>query len=50
VILVLGCTIYGGEPGEPSPCIRARADHAAALYRQGLAARSRRPALLGARG
>jgi len=38
VILVLGCSIYGGPPGQPSPCIRARADHAAALYRQGLAA------------
>ncbi len=38
VILVLGCSIYGAPPGQPSPCIRARADHAAALYRQGLAA------------
>jgi uncharacterized SAM-binding protein YcdF (DUF218 family) len=35
VILVLGCHVYG-ESG-PSPCIRARAGHAAALYRQGLA-------------
>ncbi len=38
VILVLGCSIYGAPPGQASPCIRARADHAAALYRQGLAA------------
>ena len=37
VILVLGCSIYGGRDGGPSPCIAARADHAAALYRQGLA-------------
>jgi uncharacterized SAM-binding protein YcdF (DUF218 family) len=35
VILVLGCHVYG-ENG-PSPCIRARAGHAAALYHQGLA-------------
>ena len=35
VILVLGCHVYG-ENG-PSPCIRARAGHAAALYQQGLA-------------
>ncbi len=38
VILVLGCSTYGGPPGGPSPCIRARAEHAAALYREGLAA------------
>src|SRR4051812_15963964 len=37
VILVLGCTIYGGPPGGASPCIEARAGHAATLYRQGLA-------------
>ncbi len=38
VILVLGCSIYGGPAGQPSPCIRARAEHAATVYRQGLAA------------
>jgi uncharacterized SAM-binding protein YcdF (DUF218 family) len=37
VILVLGCSIYGGSPGDPSTCIQARADHAAAVYRRGLA-------------
>jgi len=35
VIVVLGCHIY--DDNGPSPCIRARAGHAAALYRQGLA-------------
>lgn len=35
-ILVLGCSVYG-EEGIPSPCIRARAGQAAALYHQGLA-------------
>jgi uncharacterized SAM-binding protein YcdF (DUF218 family) len=37
VIIVLGCHVYA-EDG-PSPCIRARAAHAAALYHQGLARR-----------
>ncbi|MEO8288308.1 MAG: YdcF family protein [Chloroflexota bacterium] len=37
VIIVLGCNIVG-ENG-PSPCIRARAGHAADLYKQGLAPR-----------
>jgi uncharacterized SAM-binding protein YcdF (DUF218 family) len=36
VILVLGCNVYA-EEGGPSPCIRARAGHAALLYRQGFA-------------
>jgi uncharacterized SAM-binding protein YcdF (DUF218 family) len=36
VILVLGCNVYAPEGG-PSPCMRARASHAAALYHQGLA-------------
>src|SRR5262245_33015411 len=36
-ILVLGCSICGGPPGGTRPCSQARADHAAALYRQGLA-------------
>lgn len=37
VIIVLGCNAFGPD-GKPSPCMRARASHAAALYRQGLAA------------
>lgn len=36
VILVLGCNVYA-EGGGPSICIRARAGHAATLYRQGFA-------------
>jgi uncharacterized SAM-binding protein YcdF (DUF218 family) len=36
VIIVLGCNVYAPEGG-PSPCIQARAGHAAALYHQGLA-------------
>jgi uncharacterized SAM-binding protein YcdF (DUF218 family) len=35
VILVLGCNI--GSLEQPSPCMTARAAHAAELYRQGLA-------------
>jgi uncharacterized SAM-binding protein YcdF (DUF218 family) len=35
VIIVLGCQAWVGAA--PSPCIRARADHAAGLYRRGLA-------------
>lgn len=35
VILVLGCNI--GSREQPSPCMTARAAHAAELYRQGLA-------------
>jgi vancomycin permeability regulator SanA len=35
VILVLGCNI--GSPEQPSPCMEARAAHAANLYRRGLA-------------
>jgi uncharacterized SAM-binding protein YcdF (DUF218 family) len=35
VIIVLGCQAW--TPAGISPCIRARADHAADLYRQGLA-------------
>jgi uncharacterized SAM-binding protein YcdF (DUF218 family) len=35
VILVLGCNIVGH--GGPSPCIAARAGHAADLYKRGLA-------------
>ena len=35
VILVLGCNI--GSPEQPSPCMTARAGHAADLYRQSLA-------------
>jgi uncharacterized SAM-binding protein YcdF (DUF218 family) len=37
VIIVLGCNVY--QSNGPSPCIRARAGHAADLYRQGLAPR-----------
>jgi vancomycin permeability regulator SanA len=36
VILVLGCNVYSPEGG-PSVCIRARAGHAADLYKQGFA-------------
>ncbi|HEX9991110.1 MAG TPA: YdcF family protein [Chloroflexia bacterium] len=37
VIMVLGCNVY--RDNGPSPCIRARAGHAADLYHQGLAPR-----------
>ncbi len=37
VILVLGCNVYAPEGG-PSTCIRARADHAAELFKQGFSA------------
>ena len=36
VILVLGCNRFAPD-GSPSPCIRARAGHAADLYKRGLA-------------
>lgn len=36
-IIVLGCNVY--QDNGPSPCIRARAGHAADLYHQGLAPR-----------
>ncbi|HYO49472.1 MAG TPA: YdcF family protein, partial [Chloroflexia bacterium] len=36
-IIVLGCNVY--QANGPSPCIRARAGHAADLYHQGLATR-----------
>lgn len=36
VIIVLGCNIYAPD-GVPSPCMRARAGHAADLYQRGLA-------------
>jgi uncharacterized SAM-binding protein YcdF (DUF218 family) len=36
VIIVLGCRIHGDAPGGFSHCIRARADHAANLYRRDL--------------
>lgn len=36
-IIVLGCRIHGDAPGGLSYCIRARADHAADLYKRGLA-------------
>ncbi len=36
VILVLGCGPYGPHAG-PSDCLRARADHAADLYKSGFA-------------
>ncbi len=39
VIIVLGCRIHGEAEGGLSYCIRARADHAADLYKQGLAPR-----------
>jgi len=36
-IIVLGCRIHGEAPGGISYCIRSRADHAADLYKRGLA-------------
>jgi uncharacterized SAM-binding protein YcdF (DUF218 family) len=36
-IIVLGCRIHGDAPGGLSYCLRARAEHAAVLYKRGLA-------------